>query len=162
MDILNIQCFKGKNIYSYKPVIKAILDLGGLYDTPTKNIAGFNKGLLELFPGFAVHYCSLGYEGGFLERLEEGTYLAHVTEHLVLEIQNLIGYDVHYGKSRILQRPSLYFIVFEYANEKSAVESLISAVSIINSLIAGGMPEITEILKHLRKVDAETALGPST
>ena len=162
MDILNIKCFKGKSIFSHKPVIKAILDLGELYDTPTKDITGFNKGLLELFPGFAGHYCSLGYEGGFVKRLKEGTYLAHVTEHTVLEIQNLMGYDVHYGKSRLFQSPSLYFIVFEYVNEKFAVESLISTVSIVNSLIAGDMPEITDILKRLGKVDAETGLGPST
>ena len=162
MDILNIQCIKGKNIYSHKSVIKAILDLGGMYDTPTKSIAGFNTGLLELFPGFAGHYCSLGREGGFMERLEEGTYLAHVTEHIVLEIQNLIGYDVNYGKSRIFQSPSMYFIVFEYVNEKFAIESLISAVNIANSLIAGNMPEIKGILRHLEAVDAETGLGPST
>ncbi len=162
MDIINIQCIKGKNIHSHKPVIKAILDLGELYDTPTKDIQGFNEGLLELFPGFAAHYCSLGHEGGFLERLEEGTYLAHITEHMVLEIQNVMGYEAHYGKSRILQSPSLYFIIFEYKNEKLAVESLISAVEIINSLIAGNRPEIEAILKHLQKVDAETGLGPST
>lgn len=162
MDILNIHCFKGKSIYSHKPVIKAILDLGGLYDTPTKNIEGFNKGLLELFPGFAGHFCSLGHEGGFIERLEEGTYLAHVTEHIVLEIQNLLGYDVHYGKSRVLQSPSMYFIVYEYVNEKLAIESLISAVGAVNSLIAGKVPEISDILKRLEKVDAETGLGPST
>ncbi len=162
MDILNIQCFKGKNIYSHRPVIKAILELGSLYDTPTKCIAGFNEGLLKLFPGFAEHCCSLGYEGGFKDRLEEGTYLAHVTEHMVLEIQNLLGYDVHYGKSRIMQSPSMYFIIFEYVNEKLAVESLIWAVNIVNSLIAGHMPEIRDILRQIEKVDAETRLGPST
>ena len=162
MDILNIQCLKGKNIHSLKPVIKAILDLGEMYDTPTKHIDGFNRNLIELFPGLSRHHCSLGYEGGFQERLDEGTYLAHVTEHLVLELQNLTGYDVRYGKSRILQSPSMYYIIFEYVNEKLAAECLIRASDIVNSLISGLRPDVERILECLRKVDAETSLGPST
>ncbi|MEN6316991.1 MAG: cyanophycin synthetase [Clostridiaceae bacterium] len=162
MDILNIKPYKGKNIYSFKPVIKTVVDLGNLYDTPTCSINGFNERLLQMLPGLQKHYCSLGYEGGFTERLREGTYLAHVTEHMALELQSLAGYDVHYGKSRELEAPSIYYIVFEYKNEKYAVECLLAAVEMINMLIVGEMPEMDSILQHLAKTAAETDLGPST
>lgn len=162
MDILSIRTYKGKNIYSHKPVIKAEVDVGELYDTPTREIGQFNERLVLMLPGLQKHYCSLGYEGGFIRRLEEGTYLTHVTEHMVLELQCLQGYDVHFGRSRQLAAPSGYYMVFEFKNEKYAVECLLAAVDMVNMLIRGIMPQIDEILRHLSKTAAETDLGPST
>lgn len=162
MDILCIQPYKGRNIYSHKPVIKAAIDLENLFDTPTNQINRFNEGLLQILPGLCKHHCSLGYEGGFLERLREGTYLAHVTEHVVLELQTLMGYDVHYGQSRGTDKPSIYNIVFEYKNEKLAIECLLAALELVNTLIAGDLPEIESILTYLKKVAAESDLGTST
>lgn len=162
MDILCIQPYKGRNIYSHKPVIKASIDLENLFDTPSNQINRFNEGLLQILPGLGKHHCSLGYEGGFLERLREGTYLAHVTEHVVLELQTLMGYGVHYGQSRGTQRPSVYCIVFEYKNEKLAIECLLAAVELVNTLIAGKPPQIDSILTYLERVAAQSELGTST
>ena len=69
MEIVKIEPFRGRNIYSHRPVIRAAADLGELYDTPTRQISGFNDRLLKILPGLAKHVCSLGYEGGFAERL---------------------------------------------------------------------------------------------
>ncbi len=162
MDILSIRTFKGKNIYSHKPVIKAEVDVGELYDTPTCEMGQFNERLVRMLPGLQKHYCSLGYEGGFIRRLEEGTYLTHVTEHMVLELQSLMGYEVHFGRSRQLTTPTNYYMVFEFKNEKYAVECLLAAVDMVNSLVRGIMPPFDEILGHLSKTAAETDLGPST
>lgn len=162
MDIINILSYPGRNIFSHRPVIKAVVNIGCLFDTPTNMIKDFNNNLLAMFPGLKSHYCSCGHEGGLVERLDEGTYLTHVTEHLVLELQSLAGYDIRFGKSRVMEEPSTYFIVFEYRNEKFAIECLITAVAIVNSLIKGILPDIDEIMRHLRKADAETVLGPST
>jgi cyanophycin synthetase len=162
VEIIKIEPFKGRNIYSHRPVIRALADLGVHYDTPTRQIEGFNERLLDILPGLAKHVCSLGYEGGFAERLAEGTYLAHVAEHFVLELQGLLGYDVHYGKTRVAEEPSLYHVIFEYKNEKAATECLLAAADMINTLIAGKMPDIGSIMKHLEKVSAESDMGPST
>lgn len=162
MDILDIQCFSGKNIYSLKPVIRAEIDLGELYDTPTNKIENFNREITGMFPGLKNHCCSCGYEGGFLERLTEGTYLAHVTEHLVLELQNMVGYGVSFGRARLLTEPSVYYIVFEYKNEKCAVECLLSVVGIINDLISGRKPDMEGTLAHIGRADSESRPGPST
>lgn len=162
MNILSIQSYPGHNIYSHKSVIKAVIDLEDLYDTPTRKINGFNKKLLSILPGLSRHFCCCGYEGGFLERLEEGTYPAHVTEHIALELENMAGYKVSFGRSRLLNEPSIYSVVFEYINDKSATECLLAAVEIFNSLAAGNQPDISGYLENIRKVAAETDLGPST
>lgn len=162
MKILSIQSIKGRNIYSHRPVIKMILDIRDFYKLPTKEVKGFNTTLLEIFPGIKKHYCSLGYEGGFVDRLNEGTYAAHVVEHLALELQSINGYDVFYGKTRTILEPSVNYIVFEYINERCGIESAKAAVEIVNKLYKKQKPDIEKIFKNLEKVAAEFELGPST
>lgn len=162
VDIHQIQPFKGKNIYSLKPVIKAVIGLGELYDTPTKDIYMFNERLLTMLPGLGSHVCGVGYEGGFVDRLREGTYLTHVTEHMVLELQNIMGYRVNYGKSRVTEDPSVYYMIFEYKNEKFAIECLLAAVNMANCLIEGKLPDFDKISKQLSRMAAESDLGTST
>jgi cyanophycin synthetase len=162
VELLDIHSFKGRNIHSHRPVIRAVVNLKNLYDTPTNQIDKFNERLLQLLPGLQKHFCSLGYEGGFRERLIEGTYLAHVTEHAVLELQGMMGCDVHYGKTRHSDQPSVYTIFFEYRNEKLATECLLSAIDIVNMLIEGTVPQIDGIMASLKKVAAESDLGIST
>ena len=162
MELLDIQPFKGRNIYSHKPVIKAVVDLGNIYDTPTCDINQLNERLLQLLPGLQKHFCSLGYEGGFSERLIEGTYPAHVTEHITIELQNMVGCDVRYGKTRGTDKQSVYTLVFEYRNEKLAIECLLTAIDIMNMLVAGVMPQINGIMASLKKMAAESDLGIST
>lgn len=162
MQIYSIQSFRGKNIFSHKPVIKMVLNIGDLYNKPTKDLFSFNDKLLDLFPGLKKHCCSLGYEGGFVERLFEGTYIGHVTEHLVLELQSILGYEVYYGKTRLISEPSLYYIVYEYANEKCAIECGKNAVTIVSSLTEGKVPDIENIMVNLKKISIESDMGPST
>lgn len=162
VQIIDVQCYTGRNIHSHRPVIKLTVDIGELYKYPTKHIEGFNDRLLELFPGLKRHSCSLGYEGGFLERLKEGTYIGHVTEHLIIEIQNMLGYKVSYGKTRVIEEPSLYYIVFEYVNEKCGIECARNSVDIIQNLIEKRSVDLDKILENLRMISIETDLGPST
>ncbi|MDF2524023.1 MAG: cphA, partial [Clostridiales bacterium] len=162
VKICSIQSFTGKNIYSHKPVIKMILDIGELHRLPTCSIDGFNDRLIELFPGLKKHFCSLGYEGGFLERLIEGTYIAHVTEHLIIELQSLMGVNVTYGKTRIIKDPSLYYIVFQYENERCGIECAKAAVDIIVALAGQKAIDFKAILEELRDTAVKAELGPST
>lgn len=162
MKIKSIQVLEGSNFYSLKPVIKTVVDVEELFDTPTKDINDFNNNLLKIFPGLAKHGCCLGYEGGFLERLEEGTYLPHVLEHSVIELQNILGYDVAFGKARVTENEREYDVIYEYRNEIIATECVRRIVGIFNSLIAGKMPDISEFLPDLKAIAAKTDLGPST
>lgn len=162
MHIISIQSFTGRNIYSHRPVIKMVVDIENLYNTPTNELGAFNEKLVELFPGLGKHCCSEGYEGGFVRRLKEGTYLGHVLEHLILELQSISGYDISYGKTRILKEPSLYYIVYEYTSEKCAIECGKTAVVVINGILARQEVDVQGFIADLKKIAVEYELGPST
>lgn len=162
MKIINIQSLTGRNIYCHRPVIKMTVDIEEFHDVTTKDVKGLKEKLIGIFPGLKKHYCSPGYEGGFIERLTEGTYAGHVIEHVALELQSINGYDVFYGKTRILEEPSIYNIIFEYKNEKLGIESGKAAVEIINKLFQNDMANIEKIIADLKVLAVEFELGPST
>ncbi|MDR2903193.1 MAG: cyanophycin synthetase [Clostridiales bacterium] len=162
LKIKDIHIYRGRNVISHRPVMKMTVDIGALDETPTKDIPGFNEKLLKAFPGLKKHTCGLGYAGGFLDRLTEGTYIGHVLEHTILDIQSTLGFEAKYGKTRLLQAPSLYDLAYEYENEVCAYEISIAAVFILNHFIAGEEADTEELLTYLREIKAETDLGPST
>ena len=77
--------------------IQLDVDLEGYSETPSKDIKDFNKNLVEMIPILNTHRCGIDEEGGFVKRLKEGTYLAHICEHIIIAIQNILGIDVAYG-----------------------------------------------------------------
>ena len=162
IEVLDFVTYKGRNIYSHSPVMKLIVDIGKYGNIPTKDIRGFNNKLLESFPGLKNNTCGLGYEGGFLEKLESGTYLGHVLEHVILEMQAMLGYDVRYGKTRAIEEPSVYCLIYEYKNMVCGLECGKSAVFILNCFLANQGVDVEEILKYLKKISDDTELGPST
>jgi cyanophycin synthetase len=160
--IRDITVYHGRNIYSHRPVMKMIVDIGKYGAIPTKEIPGFNEKLLASFPSLKTNYCSLGYEGGFLERLNEGTFIGHVLEHTILEMQSMLGYDVRYGKTRVLEEPSLYYLVYNYENEVCGLECSKAAVFIFNCFLQNEAIDSHEFLDYLKKISIEAELGPST
>ena len=162
IQIMDFVIYHGRNIYSHRPVMKMIVDIGKYGDIPTKDIPGFNEKLLEAFPGLRNNVCGLGYEGAFLDRLNEGTYLAHVLEHTVLEMQFMAGYDVRFGKTRTIQAPNIYYLVYEYENEVCGQECGKAAVFILNCFLHGEQVNTASFLTYLKKVSIEAELGPST
>src|SRR5215207_11331383 len=101
--VMKIECIRplhGPNVYSYRPVLLMSLDLGELVERESREFNGFNERLLTLLPGIHNHHCSLGRPGGFVTRLEEGTYFGHIVEHVALELTNLAGIGATHGKTR--------------------------------------------------------------
>ena len=84
LQIVETRVYRGPNVWSYDRAIHLVVDLGGLEQFPTDKLPGFADHLLEALPGVAQHSCSRGRRGGFVERLHEGTWLGHVTEHCAL------------------------------------------------------------------------------
>ncbi len=162
MKIISGNAFRGRNIFSHKPVIKLIIDLEEHYDIPTKSIKGFNESLISILPGLKKHTCSRGYEGGFVERLSEGTYLAHVIEHAAIEIQNILGYNVAFGKAIKGDEEKKYYVIYSYINEYAGLESGRLAVELINSLIEKTDFNIHEELKKIKEKCIKSDLGVST
>ncbi|OEH86403.1 cyanophycin synthetase [Desulfuribacillus stibiiarsenatis] len=162
MKIISMKTFTGRNIYSHKPVVKMLLDLEDIHDKTTVDFKMFNKRLLELFPNLVQHHCGLGKHGGFVERILEGTFFGHVIEHVILELQVILGYDVYFGKTRLHQEPSLYNVVFEYQNETVAVECAVQAIHIVEGIMKTQYVNTSNIIYDLRKIQEKSELGPSS
>jgi cyanophycin synthetase len=161
VKILSIQSFPGKNIFSHKPVVKMLIDIYPWGRKTTKDIKGFNTAILEIFPGLSKHFCSLGCEGGFVERMRTGTYMGHVIEHLILELQSMLGYDVYFGQTRVINEPSVYRIAFEYMNERVGIECARVAVNIACNLARVKKVNLESMLQNLKAIAVQCELGPS-
>lgn len=117
MKILSTNVFVGPNVWASFPVIRHVIDLGVLEDWPSVKIGpDFIEGLAEALPGLASHGCSYGEPGGFLRRLreDEGTWMGHILEHCAIEIQNVAGTDVSFGRTRGTGVPGQYNMVYAY------------------------------------------------
>ena len=161
MKILKIKVFEGKNIYSYKKCIRLDVDLCGFAETPSKDIYNFNSGLLKLIPELYTHRCGIDEDRGFVKRLDEGTYLGHICEHIVIAIQNKLGIDVSYGKAREIEG-DLYYIIFQYEYKGVALETARLAIDIINSLINNQAINFQARIKILEEILRKEIIGPST
>lgn len=162
MQIISIRELKGPNIYSYRPVMKVRLDLGAQAETPSNEIPHFVERLTTVLPNLIEHYCSLGYRGGFVKRLQEGTYLAHVFEHVTLELQAAAGYDVRFGKARSNGSAGIYDVVIGYLSNAAAMEAIRQAEKLLNALIAGSLYDAAAAIKAVMAAGESDRLGPST
>src|SRR5215210_2594215 len=120
MHILNIKALRGPNYWSgYRnKLIVMRLDLEDFEQRPTDKLGDFNVRLRELMPSLVKHGCSYQEQGGFLRRLEEGTWAGHVIEHLALELQTLAGMEAGYGRTRETNEKGIYNVVYSYLEEE--------------------------------------------
>ena len=162
--ILETRVYRGANIWSYEKAIHLVVDLGGLEDWPTDRIPGFTDTLLELLPGLKNHSCSRGRKGGFIERLTEGTWLGHVSEHVALQLQQEVGHDLRRGKTRQIQgERGRYNVIYGYVEENVGIAAGRLAVRLVNHLVHAEPDFDFESELERFIVQAErTAFGPST
>src|SRR6187551_2330530 len=102
MKVINVKVMRGPNYWSNyrKKLIVMKLDLEELEESPTDKIDGFADRIKTMFPSMVKHRCSKNHEGGFFERVKEGTWMGHVIEHIALEIQTLAGMECGFGRTR--------------------------------------------------------------
>ena len=163
MKLIEHRALRGPNIYAARPVYLAVLDLEALHDVASDAIPGFVDALLAAVPTLSEHHCSPGHVGGFIERLRDGTYMAHIVEHLALELQCLAGHEVGFGRARRLAgRPRHYRVVFAYLAERVAEAALHLALDVVTALAAGRPLTLDAGLSPLRQLARAAALGPST
>ena len=111
IQFLRMTHLRGPNIWTYRPVMEALVDIGALEDFPSNTLPGFNQRLTAWLPGLIEHRCSVGERGGFLQRLEEGTWSGHVLEHVALELQTQAGMQTGFGKAREAGPRGVYKVV---------------------------------------------------
>lgn len=167
MKILKTQTLRGPNYWSihrHKLVILR-LDLEELAEKPSNQIPGFYEALVKALPSLEEHFCSPGCRGGFLQRVREGTMMGHIVEHVALELQELAGMPVGFGRTRETSTPGVYQVVFEYVHEQAGRYAARAAVRLCQSIVDTGeypQRELEKDLEDLRELQAEAQLGPST
>ncbi|GCL60564.1 cyanophycin synthetase [Microcystis aeruginosa] len=167
MKILRTQTLRGPNYWSIRrdKLIVMRLDLEDLAEKPSNEIPGFYEGLIDVLPSLVEHYCSPGYRGGFFERVRTGTYMGHIIEHIALELQELAGTPVGFGRTRGTSTPGVYNVVFEYVEEQAGRYAGRAAVRLCQSIVDTGtypQEELAQDLADLRDLCNNAALGPST
>jgi cyanophycin synthetase len=131
-------------------------------EKPTNKINGFVERLQKLFPSMIKHRCSKDHEGGFFERVKEGTWMGHVIEHIALEIQTLAGMDCGYGRTRGTGKPGVYNVVFSYMEENVGVFAAKASVKIAEALASGTDYDLEVDIKTMREMRERERFGPST
>ncbi|MEB3298005.1 MAG: cyanophycin synthetase [Candidatus Sericytochromatia bacterium] len=164
IKVIEQRLLRGPNLYSSRSALYLHVDLQELHDRPSTAVPGFTDRLVQLLPGLADHRCSRGYRGGFVARLREGTYMAHILEHVIIELQCMAGTEVGFGRAREMRGEPAghYRIVTSYLLERVVTEAVPVAVRIVETLFRGEVPEIGRDLEELRYWARRHALGPST
>jgi cyanophycin synthetase len=174
MRILDRSVYVGPSLYARFPVIRLELDLGTLEAWPTGRLGGeFVDALATALPGLAQHGCSYRQPGGFFRRMreDEGTWLGHVLEHVAIELQNIAGEEVTFGKTRSLGKPGVYTVVYEYAQRDEGIAAGDLGLRLLSSLLpaairpADSVPDgwnWQEARDEFIRFAQRRALGPST
>jgi cyanophycin synthetase len=164
MKLLDLKTMRGPNYWSgfWHNIIVVRLDIEELEGRPTNALPGFSERLQAAMPSLHEHHCSEGHEGGFLERVAEGTWMAHVIEHIALELQWLAGMKCGFGRTRSTGEKGIYTIAFSYEIPEAGQYAIRAAVRIAEDIIGANVPEIAGDVEQLKKIRERKGLGVST
>lgn len=164
MKIREINAMRGPNYWSVRrhKLIVMVLDLEEMEERPSNTIPGFLDRLKAMFPSMYSHRCSVGEPGGFFQRVEEGTWMGHIIEHIALEIQTLAGMDTGFGRTRTYGEKGVYNVVFSYMEESVGRYAAKAAVEICEALIEGEAYNLEDDIQRMRELRESERLGPST
>jgi cyanophycin synthetase len=126
----------------------------GAYDNiSSADVSGFTEQLVAALPGLTEHECSIGAPGGFIIRLRRGTYAPHITEHVALELQTMIGHDVGFGRTRGGDVDGEYTIVFEHRHEQVGLRAAALALETVQRAFDGAL-EPANVASAVRELSA--------
>lgn len=164
MEIRSINAMRGPNYWSVRrhKLIVMVLDLQEMEELPSNKIEGFRERLEAMFPTMYEHRCSVGTPGGFFERVEEGTWMGHIIEHIALEVQTLAGMDTGFGRTRGYGEEGVYNVVFSYIEENVGRYAAAASVKICEALITGEDYALEKDIQKMREIREDERLGPST
>lgn len=164
MKIREINAMRGPNYWSVRrhKLIVMVLDLEEMEELPSDKIEGFPERLKTMFPSMYSHRCSEGCEGGFFMRVDKGTWMGHIIEHIALEIQTLAGMDTGFGRTRGYGEEGVYNVVFSYMEEDAGRYAANAAVRICEALVANETYDLEEDIQKMRELREAQRLGPST
>ena len=162
IELLRVAHLCGPNIWTYRPCIEALVDIGELENFPSNLIPGLTERLCAVLPGLIEHRCGIGERGGFVQRLQQGTYAAHMLEHVTLELQNLAGMQTGFGKARQTSQTGVYKMAFRTREEQVGRAALAAARDLLMAMIEDRLFDLQSTLLTLREMVDSRCLGPST
>jgi cyanophycin synthetase len=154
---------RGPSIWTYRPAVEAWVDIGELEECPSNTLPGFNDRLMAWLPSLIEHRCSVGERGGFLQRLQRGTWPAHILEHVTLELQSLAGMPGGFGRAREMSTRGVYKVVVGCPwHEDVTRRALHLARDLVMAAIEDQPFDVQEAVRELRELAEACYLGPST
>jgi cyanophycin synthetase len=141
---------RGANFWSTRPVMRMDIAVGAYEDISSADVPGFTDALVKAMPGLIEHRCSIGERGGFIMRLRDGTYAAHIIEHVALELQTMIGHDVGYGRTRGGDISGEYTLVFEHMHEAVGLRAAALALETVQQAFAGTLANVDHAVAELK------------
>lgn len=162
IEFLKITHLRGPNMWTYRPVLEAWVDIGELEDSPSNTLPGFTERLVAWLPSLQGHRCSYDEEGGFIRRLEEGTWPAHILEHVTLELQNLAGMPGGFGRARSLDERGHYKVVVRAFHPEVTRSALYAARDLVMAAIEDRPYDVVATVRRLQETADRLMLGPST
>lgn len=163
--LMRSRYLRGPNIWTYRPVLEVWLDLGALEDYPSNLVPGFPERLTQLLPALVEHHCGVGERGGFIQRLQEGTWAGHVLEHVVIELLNLAGMPTGFGQTRSTSQHGQYRMVFRARDEQVARTALAEGHRLLMATLNGDACDAADVQRAVDAIKAKVDdcyLGPST
>ncbi len=157
-----IMYLRGPNMWSRNPVMEVWVDLANLKDWSSELIPGFNDRYKAWLPTVIEHRCSVGERGGFFQRLDNGTYLAHILEHTALELQTLAGCNVGFGRAREMSEEGVYKVAIRYEEELVAERCLYAARELLLACVYDQPYDVEAKVRELHDLADRRCLGPSS
>jgi len=162
IEFLSITHLRGPNMWTWNPVLEALVDIGELEDFPSNKIPGFYERLTAWLPTLIEHRCSYDERGGFLRRLKEGTWPGHIMEHVVLEIQGLAGMPGGFGRAREISKRGVYKVVVTCWQKEVTTRALYGGRDLVMAAIEDRPFDVKALVDELREMADDLCLGPST
>lgn len=162
IEFLRLNYLRGPNIWTYRPVLEAWVDIGDLEDAPSNTIPGFYERLTAWLPALVEHRCGVGERGGFLLRLQEGTWAGHILEHVTIELQNQAGMQAGFGKARSTSKRGVYKVVVRARQEAVSRACMAAARNLVLAAMDDLPFDVSATINELRDLADSLCLGPST
>ncbi len=163
IEIKELRALRGPNRHTARhTTIFMVLDIKDYESRPSDEIKGFSKRLLTLMPTLQSHTCSIGKPGGFIQRLQRGTWAGHIIEHIAIELQCLAGMEVGYGKTLNTPQKGIYITVFRYLVESAGLKAAKEAVSLFEAVAEGKKFDVNKVVSDLKILREDDMLGPTT
>ena len=160
--IVTLGATRGANFWSTRPVTRLDVTIGSFDNISTAECEGLTDRLLQAMPGLEEHRCSIGTRGGFVTRLNRGTYAPHVIEHVALELQAMIGHDVGYGRSRGGDAGGHYTVIFEHIHEATGLRAAALALDVVQHAFNGTLGGVDHMVTELKAIAATPDVPPVT